>query len=132
MPGKRCGSIGCKSLATHTLTYSFPGDRDLTFTELVCRPCGEGYTRRPTLKATITPIAVPSGRKRNKLFVWEGVLTDYSSGMVVAVAPSLEAAYALLETQVGAWGMQDVRATEPTVIDSLTCEPQAWHVSGGG
>ncbi len=132
MPGKRCGSIGCKSAATHTLTYSFPGERDNPVTDLVCRPCGEGYVRRPTLHAGIAPLSVPTGRKRNKLFVWEGVLTDYSSGMVVALAPSLEAAYALLETQFGEYSMTEIRATEPTVIDSLTCEPQEWHVSGGG
>ena len=31
-------------------------------------------------------------RKKMKLFVWTGVLTDYTSGMMVAIAPTVEAA----------------------------------------
>jgi predicted ATPase with chaperone activity len=48
-----CGTIGCRSAATHTLTYSFPESRDVTETDTVCQSCGEGYLRRPTLKASL-------------------------------------------------------------------------------
>ena len=51
--GQTCGTIGCRSAATHTLTYSFPESRDVTETDTVCQPCGEGYLRRPTLKASL-------------------------------------------------------------------------------
>ena len=36
------------------------------------------------------------GRKKMKAFVWEDVLTDYTSGMMVAVAPTVEEARAAL------------------------------------
>lgn len=36
-----------------------------------------------------------------KLFVWEGVLTDYTSGMMVAHAPDLKTARLLLARQIG-------------------------------
>ena len=35
-------------------------------------------------------------RKKMKVFVWEGVLTDYSNGMMVSVASSVEEARAAL------------------------------------
>lgn len=132
MAAKRCGTIGCKAPVTHILTYSFPESRDVQEREYVCEPCGQGYLRRPALKATLETLPVKRSRKRNKLFVWHGVLSDYSSGMAVALAPTREAALALLEPQVSEYDLMELRATEPTVIDSLTCEPQEWHVKGGG
>ena len=51
--GQTCGTIGCRRRATHTLTYSFPEFRDVTETDTVCQPCGDGYLRRPTLKASL-------------------------------------------------------------------------------
>ena len=51
--GQTCGTIGCRVAATHTLTYSFPESRDVTETGTVCQPCGDGYLRRPTLKASL-------------------------------------------------------------------------------
>jgi hypothetical protein len=53
---KRCGTIGCRKAATHVLTYSFPESRDVPETDYVCKPCGEGYVRRPALHAGIAPI----------------------------------------------------------------------------
>lgn len=35
-------------------------------------------------------------KKKMKVFVWENVLTDYTSGMMVAVAPTVEEARAAL------------------------------------
>jgi hypothetical protein len=43
--------------ATHELTYSFPESRDQAEHDKVCGECAEGYTRRPTLKATARPLA---------------------------------------------------------------------------
>ena len=51
---RRCSTIGCQRAATHTLDYSFQGSRDEPETDTVCFPCGEGYTRRPALQATLT------------------------------------------------------------------------------
>ena len=35
-------------------------------------------------------------KKKMKVFVWENVLTDYTSGMMVAIAPTIEEARAAL------------------------------------
>lgn len=56
---KTCGTVGCKLEATHTLTYTFPESRDQPETDTVCEFCGLAYTRRPTLRASLTPIAAP-------------------------------------------------------------------------
>lgn len=53
MPRPKCATIGCKNTATHELTYTNPGYRDEPVVEPVCQGCGEGYVRRPTLKATL-------------------------------------------------------------------------------
>ncbi len=52
----KCSTIGCKREATHVLTYSFQESRDDTERDLVCEPCGEGYVRRPSLKAMLEVI----------------------------------------------------------------------------
>ena len=49
----KCSTIGCKHDATHVLTYSFPESRDVIEKDVVCQSCGEAYTRRPTLRATM-------------------------------------------------------------------------------
>lgn len=51
----RCGTIGCNADATHTLAFTFQGSRDRVETDLVCKPCGEAFTRRPSLSAVIVP-----------------------------------------------------------------------------
>jgi predicted ATPase with chaperone activity len=48
-----CGTIGCRRRATHTPHLQLPRIRDVTETDLVCQPCGDGYLRRPTLKASL-------------------------------------------------------------------------------
>jgi len=35
-------------------------------------------------------------KNKMRVFVWEGVLTDYTSGMMVAIAPTIEEARAAL------------------------------------
>lgn len=56
----RCGTIGCKKEATHELVYSFQESRDQQERDEVCERCGYDYTHRPSLKATVTPLASPS------------------------------------------------------------------------
>jgi hypothetical protein len=66
-----------------------------------------------------------------KLYVWEDVLHDYTEGMIVAVAPDLEAALAVVtdSDQVRAeMGRQD-----PIVITITDDTPaQVFYVYGGG
>jgi hypothetical protein len=55
---KTCDTMGCRNTATHVLTT--PGldpEDENTYTDLVCEPCGQGYLRRPALRATLAPMA---------------------------------------------------------------------------
>jgi hypothetical protein len=70
-----------------------------------------------------------------KLFVWEEVLTDYTSGMIVVLAPDLETALAVVRDDPGTYDrhLEDMGAHEPEVTDlSGDVKPQAWWVYGGG
>lgn len=49
----RCQTIGCTRYATGQVTY--PGVTVEVITDRVCTECGQGYARRPALKATWTP-----------------------------------------------------------------------------
>ena len=62
-----------------------------------------------------------------KLFVWTEVLTDYSHGMMVALAHDVEEARALLLEEVNYLPADDL-AREPLVVE----EPSAFIVWGGG
>ena len=65
-----------------------------------------------------------------KLFVWEGVLANYSSGMIVVLAPDLETALAITKDD---YMRADMGRVTPTVVDlSGKIEPQIWYVHGGG
>ena len=71
-----------------------------------------------------------------KLFVWEGdgVLEDYTSGMVVAVAVDLQAALKAVE-QVCPYGMNSFPCHQPTStleVGSVSDAPKAWVCWGGG
>ncbi len=69
-----------------------------------------------------------------KLFVWEGdgVLSDYTNGLIVALAPDLETAFAVIKKECdycdGSYPHQ------PTSIIDLDDAPdaKAWLVYGGG
>jgi hypothetical protein len=50
----KCATLGCKNPATHTISYTSPGYRDQPLTDKVCLSCGESYTRRPALQATLS------------------------------------------------------------------------------
>jgi hypothetical protein len=66
-----------------------------------------------------------------KLFVWEEVLTDYSDGLAVAVAPDLETALAALDKKAG--HCLELPVDKMTVIDLKgDVQPAGWFVHGGG
>lgn len=73
-----------------------------------------------------------------KLYVWEGILTDWYSGMAVAVAPDLRAAKNAVRKahgQPSPWLESDLKTTAPVVIRLDQLDPAtalAWTVSGGG
>lgn len=62
-----------------------------------------------------------------KLFVWEGVLVDYTEGVMFALAPDVETARKMLLTQISTYDETDL-AKEPDVYT----EPFALAVCGGG
>ena len=123
----RCATVGCGNTATHKLVYTFQGERDQPITELVCAPCGQGYVRRPALQATLTPLRVKKSRQRMKLFVWHGVLTDYTSGMIVALAPTVDDAIMQVMTRqaAGEYFPGDLLA------DMRTVDPKEYEVTAG-
>jgi hypothetical protein len=89
---------------------------------------------RPTLKATLTAIPVKKSRKRNKLFVWHGVLTDYTSGMIVALAPDVETAIAHLAATDKYSGhvIEEMRHNDPEVHETTAGTIVVEYISGGG
>jgi len=70
-----------------------------------------------------------------KLYVWEGpgVLEDYSTGMIVALAESLPAALRAVDRTAG-MVIDDARSHDPQVTDlgPVRKRPRAWLVWGGG
>jgi hypothetical protein len=71
-----------------------------------------------------------------KLFVWkgDGVLTDYASGMVVAIASDLEGAHRVIHAADHiATGSYPALPTETIDLgDACTASPVAWVCWGGG
>jgi hypothetical protein len=68
-----------------------------------------------------------------KVYVWEGVLCDYTCGMVVVVAESLEEAHDCLRRQFAEWAVMEIMTEEPQVIDpAVSGAPDLFYVSGGG
>lgn len=66
-------------------------------------------------------------RKNYKLYVWEGVLTDYTSGIMFAVATSVEEARKLLLEKCDYIPKEDLYQ-EPKVITTK----KAFVTWGGG
>ena len=67
--------------------------------------------------------------KKLKLFVWEDVLTDYTSGIMVAIAPTVEEARAILLNECAYIPCDDI-AQQPKEFD--LSEPVAFVCWGGG
>lgn len=65
-----------------------------------------------------------------KLYVWTDVLRDYSPGMIVVLAPDLDAAMATIDEQ---YVRAEMGAKQPVVIElDGDVKPQSWWVHGGG
>lgn len=67
------------------------------------------------------------------LYVWEDVLTDYTSGMVVVIAKNLQQALETLKN-TDETAVYCIRHTPPTQVIPLNrnTPSQAWRVWGGG
>ena len=66
-------------------------------------------------------------KKQLKLYVWEGVLTDYTSGMICILAYDLEQAKELLLKKYPAYYADDFGHPHKEIT-----EPEAFAVYGGG
>jgi hypothetical protein len=67
------------------------------------------------------------------LYVWEDVLTDYTSGMVVAIAYSLEEAQETLDSSVRFSLENSGDLNKPDIIELSPGRAAAsWHCWGGG
>lgn len=67
-----------------------------------------------------------------KLYIWDGVLTDWTSGAIFVVAPTLaEARKAVLAEHDSDSVRADI-AARPRILDlSKVKKPEAWLVWGG-
>lgn len=70
--------------------------------------------------------------KNMKVFIWHGVLTDYTSGMVVIVAPSEQAARDFWKNDLCPYGSykDELDGKAPDVLDLTSIEGD--YVFGGG
>jgi hypothetical protein len=71
------------------------------------------------------------------LYVWEGVLTDYTSGMAVALAPDPETAKKVVQKEIeGSRSLGDegevASWAAPKVIKTDRKSPVVFFVCGGG
>ncbi len=70
-------------------------------------------------------------RKKLKLYVWHGVLTDWSSGIAFALASSPEEAkQEIMKTGVGDYHWQGLKL-DGEDFDEYD-EPSGFHLFGGG
>lgn len=67
------------------------------------------------------------------LYVWTDVLTDYSSGMVVALAPDMDTALKMAREK-DEFVARDMGQYAPVAVIPVLAEPQAylWFAKGGG
>lgn len=69
-----------------------------------------------------------------RLYIWRGVLNDYTEGIAFAIARTRKAAFTALGAEGLAAGELDaLREREPEVIPLNTFTPnRAWWLHGGG
>jgi hypothetical protein len=67
-------------------------------------------------------------RRKLRLYVWENVLTDYSSGIMFALARDVEEARKVIMTSAPFNSVENELKQEPKVFD----EPCGFVVWGGG
>ena len=63
-----------------------------------------------------------------KMFIWENVLTDYTSGMVAIYAKDLEHALEIARKKFDNYIVEDFAGKTYTVVT----KPDAFYVYGGG
>lgn len=68
--------------------------------------------------------------RKLRLYVWEGVFTDYTSGMAAVLAFDVDHARRLLRKELGDLSgyMDEIDRKEPTSVG----RPAAFFVAGGG
>lgn len=71
-----------------------------------------------------------------KLFIWigDGVLQDWTSGQIVALAPNLEEALKQVDEEMG-YESDSFPRNEPTQVidlDDVKTQNEAWVTWGGG
>ena len=66
--------------------------------------------------------------KKLKLFVWEGVLTDYTDGMVCILAHDLEHALKIARKKFPGYVVEGFAGKPYKVVS----KPDGFYVSGGG
>lgn len=71
-----------------------------------------------------------------KLFIWigDGVLQDWTSGQIVALAPNLEEALKQVDEEMG-YESDSFPRNEPTQVidlDDVKAQNEAWVTWGGG
>lgn len=96
-------------------------------------PCSDEVRGLVIPRHFVEPVPGVKPKKRKKvlrLYVWEGVLSDYTSGMAVALASSVEDARAQLKKKMldGGITMSAEFDAEPLVVS----KPAAFYVYGGG
>lgn len=68
-----------------------------------------------------------------KTYIWEGVLTDYTSGMVVAMGRTKREALAQVRKDAGESAFKECSGLEPEVLNpDKMSTPRSFHVWGGG
>jgi hypothetical protein len=63
-----------------------------------------------------------------KMYVWEHVLTEYTDGLMVALAHSVEEARSLLKDKIMAsWGLEECEFVEFRAYGDLLKEPDVYE-----
>ena len=63
-----------------------------------------------------------------KLYVWEDVLRDHTSGMICVLALNLEHAFDLIREKYADYYLNDLAIVKPKIVE----KPEAFAVYGGG
>lgn len=87
----------------------------------------DAFDPRDIMTTNPNPAQLP--KPALKLFVWEGVLTDYTDGIMFALAPDVEAARAaIIAKHLEAWSIK-----EPSrqVVNDLKAEPKVVTATEG-
>lgn len=71
--------------------------------------------------------------KKLKLYIWEGVLTDYTDGIAFAMAENKKQALLLVkEEKQGFCNLAYDQIVERKIKPIVFTKPHAWAISGGG